>query len=144
MSRHFLRPALAVVLLLCGSTPSVVAEGKPCPDQAAALLTKVDPLIIDFQEERRTAISTPRMSLASEIAKLRAIRRSTLELSEWPEESCGIRLREKLAAAEDFDVKRLERFMSGANDPSAKESKELWSDSQFQLKALRELVAATK
>jgi hypothetical protein len=115
-----------------------------CPDQAAALLVKVEPLIIDFKEQARTALSTSRMVLAAEISKLRATMRETGELAEWPEASCQIRLREKLEAAERFDVERLERFRDGSKESGARHAQELWDDADRQLRALRELVETTR
>ena len=111
-----------------------------CPDQAAALLAKVDPLIADFKEQARTALSTSRMVSAPEIGKLRAILRETLELQEWPDASCQIRLREKLEVAEKFGIERLERFRDGSKESGARHAQELWDDADRQLRALRKLV----
>ena len=117
-----------------------------CPDQAAALLARVDPLVSDFKEEAVVADRTPRISLAPEISRLRAIHRETVRLAEWPEESCGLSLRDKLDQAERYLIQRLEAFMAdGRKDPDeTRRLHELWNDAERQLKALRELVEATR
>ena len=138
--------AAAVVVSSFVSIPSpILAESRrECPDQAATLLAKVEPLISEFREERRTATETPRMSLAAQIAKLKTIRRKTRELDEWPESSCNFRLRDRLDSAEDWDIERLERFLAGGNDPGTAKARELWGDVDRQLRDLRDLVAATR
>lgn len=137
---------LAFLLATAGSCVAAGAESSPvsdCSDQAAALLPRIEPLVARFQEELRAARRTPRVSLPSGLWRLREIRRATFELSEWPESSCDFRLREKVEAAQSFEIRRLEAFMSGSRPDGDREARERWADAERHLKALRELVEAT-
>jgi hypothetical protein len=108
------------------------------------LLPAAERLVSRFREEAATAFVTPRLALAPAISRLRTLRRETLELPLWPEDHCGLPLRDRLDAAEMFDIGRLEAFLAEAKRGGARRSAELWADADRQLKALRELVEATR
>ena len=131
---------LLLAAAFCGAAPSV----PDCPDQAAALLPTADRLIVRFREEAATAFVTPRLALAPSISRLREIRRETIELPLWPEERCGLPFRERLDAAESFDIDRLEAFLASGRRDGAGRAAEFWADADRQFRALRELVEATR
>ncbi len=117
-----------------------------CPDQAAAILPKLEQPISDFKREAELAVLTPRISLAPGISKLDEIYQRTAAIGGWPEEGCDYRLREKVLLAEEFDIARLKAFLGqeGGTAALARKSEELWNDVEHLLKELRRLVAATK
>jgi len=137
--------AMWAALLLGAAAAAAGASDIPdCPDQAAALLPRAERLISEFSDESIVAMRTPRVSLAAGISRLRAIWRETLGLPQWPEDRCGFRLRERLDAAESYDIQRLERFMATSQRTGSLTAEELWADVNRALRALRELVEATR
>ncbi len=123
---------------------SRASTGRACPDQAAVLLPKLEPLIFEFKREKEIAVEAPRISLVTEVSKLNEIRRRTSLLSEWPETFCGYRLEERVLFAEAFDVEWLKDFMGGSNEGRARESQEAWNDVERDLKAIRAMIRATR
>ena len=107
----------------------------------AVLLPVVEPLIEDFKAEREIAYATPRLSLAPQISRLRDLFGKANELREWPDSSCGYRLREKVIAAEEFDLDVLKGFLSGI--PAPRHSG-LWASANKELAEMQSLVTATR
>ncbi len=125
-------------------TPTPSASQVSCPDQAVRLLPQVEPLVQEFKDERRTALATSRISLGPLVARLEDVQRKTRRLEEWPESLCGYALREKLDAAESYDVGCLKAFLENRRTCERRKEDALWADADRQLRALQELAAKTR
>jgi hypothetical protein len=71
------------------------------------------------------AFATPRISLGPMIARMRDVFKKTKVLEEWPELVCGYALREKLRAAEEYDIEAIVEFQG---QRPIRRRPELWQD----------------
>lgn len=137
----------AFVVPVAPQPPPELSPGPPaeqkgplsCVDQMAEVLPAAEPLIEDFRSEREIARSTPRLSLASQITRLRDLYRRTRELP-WPDRSCAYRLEEKVLAAEENDLDVFTDFMG---QRSIYPTRGLWPAVNKELAEMQSLVIAT-
>jgi hypothetical protein len=104
-------------------------------------LPKVEPLIQEFKDERDAAFATSRISLGPMIARMRDVFKKTNVLEEWPEPVFGYALREKLRAAEEYEIETIVEFQE---QRLIRRGPEPWQDANRQLARLKDIVAATK
>lgn len=147
-SRRRISLAVAVSILAAtqasAAPPATPTPSRGCPDQVAALLPKLEPLVEEFREELRTARGTSRISLGPQISRLEDVQRRTRRLTEWPESLCGYAVRDKLDAVESYDVNCLKGFLENRKPCEKATEEALWSEAFRQLHALKDLVARTK
>lgn len=115
------------------------ARSPSCLEQMAELLPAAEPLIEDFKDEREVARSTPRLSLAPQIARLRDLNRKAKELR-WPDSTCGYRLQEKVLAAEENDIDVFTDFLG---EREIYPRRDLWPAVIKELAEMQSLVVAT-
>jgi hypothetical protein len=119
---------------------SQAASAPSCLEQLAILIPRVEPLIEDFKAEREIGGSTPRLSLAPQITRLRDLYHKARDLRYWPDEGCGYRLREKVLTAEQYDIDMFSDFI---DERAIYPRPDLWRAVDKELAELRSLIIAT-
>lgn len=120
------------------SSPEIERHEWGCPEHAATLLPKIEPLIEDFKDERELALGTPWADISSRISKLDEIRKKNRALGPSPPSACEFRLLEKLDEAESFDIECLKNFLDDHSSCDFGQSRYLWVNVEQQLRGLRE------
>ena len=103
---------LAVVVLVgCGGSPAALAPTNvpSCKEQAAVLVSQIQPLAREWDDANTLASSTPRSSLSAQIDKLQAMRRKAQDL-EAPQ--CAFLVRQRLIDAMDNTINGYLAFLS--------------------------------
>lgn len=130
-----------VFLVGAGPVPTPKPSPLPCSDQNAVLLLKLEPLIAEYEEQRKVTSQTARMNLGEHIGKLRDLRKRTRELKEWSDLICEYPLRQTLEEAQTDDIVAFGDFHDQRRYVF---HPKLWEDATRQLAMMRGSVDARK
>lgn len=112
--RGFIVRLLFVLTLLATVTASLTGcAAKPCTEQDPAFVKDVQGLMQEWQDASTLAGSTPRASLAVQIAELQRIRRATQALTP---PDCGKPAQAALVTAMDAGIDGFTAFLSQATE----------------------------